>query len=689
MDFRFFFPSKQGLDSGKGLVDFNVLKSRVISAKERANELDIVYRASGFYIKTPEYAKRVCKERLEALDDIYKRLSNIFEGHILNRNVPDLINHSNINGLLYDLIASSLGPYEDIIKWQQGVECLQYDSSLSGLFFSLYNAPAGFIIAFEKFCLSLPVSADQCIKALASGESAIDAIPFCNTLSNLYSTTTEIKVSCKALGWAYLVFANDIRCRIKKLSSEGVDSTAQGNNIYSFCIASTEDAERICRDKLSFLDVIISELACSAEEMKVLTQIDSYSDEKQVDVVHKAAENYLRPYLKLLIWVRDFSCLEHSPRFNYLFSLLRDAPKAAIKICEHFYLGLYNKFHQHIKNVSVGLAQAEASWQIEIGGINIEAIEEELTRLSRLDNFVAGHGVPNSKRNLFSKALDSNSVTEKAAQNHDYEENLGKSSQLLTGPRTDLVAKTPWQKWRDKFHTSGNLPLDVNNTNNSQVTHGDPVPARRFTAPQDHHYIKNLGRSSRPTAVSNPDSSPHTPLQPDIFQFENIPIDVDTEEYTRGTNSDPITVSRSDGIAQTFSIPRPVPKKEKELQLDFAKISVIEAESHRVTSMLNTIFDESAESSATPPPPISAVETLDSAGCWGLDSEFSAFLRLLGSRPAWSRAELEELAADRSLMLDGVLEHINEAALDRFDQPFTEGDDPLEINQALIKEINS
>ena len=42
-----------------------------------------------------------------------------------------------------------------------------------------------------------------------------------------------------------------------------------------------------------------------------------------------------------------------------------------------------------------------------------------------------------------------------------------------------------------------------------------------------------------------------------------------------------------------------------------------------------------------------------------------------------------------SLMVDGALEKINEAAFERFDEPIVEGDDPLEINQSLILEIHS
>ena len=70
-----------------------------------------------------------------------------------------------------------------------------------------------------------------------------------------------------------------------------------------------------------------------------------------------------------------------------------------------------------------------------------------------------------------------------------------------------------------------------------------------------------------------------------------------------------------------------------------------------------------------------------------LDADHSAFLRLLVTRSSWLREELEHAAADMELMLDGALEHINEAVLDACDEPLTEGEDPIEINQAVLETL--
>ena len=73
----------------------------------------------------------------------------------------------------------------------------------------------------------------------------------------------------------------------------------------------------------------------------------------------------------------------------------------------------------------------------------------------------------------------------------------------------------------------------------------------------------------------------------------------------------------------------------------------------------------------------------------GLDPEHSAFLRVLLTRPSWTRAELADIAADMELMLDGALERVNEGALDAHDNRIAEGDDPIEIAQDLMEGVSA
>jgi hypothetical protein len=71
----------------------------------------------------------------------------------------------------------------------------------------------------------------------------------------------------------------------------------------------------------------------------------------------------------------------------------------------------------------------------------------------------------------------------------------------------------------------------------------------------------------------------------------------------------------------------------------------------------------------------------------GLDDAHSSFLRLLVTRESWTRAELADAASQLELMLDGAIEQVNEASLDRWDEPLTDGDDPVEINQEVAQRL--
>lgn len=139
------------------------------------------------------------------------------------------------------------------------------------------------------------------------------------------------------------------------------------------------------------------------------------------------------------------------------------------------------------------------------------------------------------------------------------------------------------------------------------------------------------------------------------------------------------------------------PKSEPEAQvsatakqgfvLDHERIAQLQRETAEVSALLAQVFIDDQV-----PEVEQHIETIEpdqvlSADVVGLDSEYSAFLRLLISRPEWSRLELEAVASDMELMLDGVLEQINDMAFERFDMPVTEGDDPIEINSDILEEL--
>lgn len=117
--------------------------------------------------------------------------------------------------------------------------------------------------------------------------------------------------------------------------------------------------------------------------------------------------------------------------------------------------------------------------------------------------------------------------------------------------------------------------------------------------------------------------------------------------------------------------------------------SAIEAkleETAAVSSMLAGIFDNDDGSEADAPPTSPLAEARSSTG---LDTAQAAFARDLAEQTSWSRTEIEELAAQRDLLVDGALEVINDAALECYDAPFSEGDDPIEIDLEVAKEMLS
>jgi len=131
------------------------------------------------------------------------------------------------------------------------------------------------------------------------------------------------------------------------------------------------------------------------------------------------------------------------------------------------------------------------------------------------------------------------------------------------------------------------------------------------------------------------------------------------------------------------------PKKEGAFQLDAARIAALQRDSERVTAILSKVFEE--QELAVPVEAAPTVENDERESdqttqrLLGLDPEHSAFLRVLLTRPSWTRAELADIAADMELMLDGALERVNEASLEAYDNRIADGDDPIEIAQDLME----
>ncbi|KPU60496.1 terB-N family protein [Pseudomonas fluorescens] len=132
----------------------------------------------------------------------------------------------------------------------------------------------------------------------------------------------------------------------------------------------------------------------------------------------------------------------------------------------------------------------------------------------------------------------------------------------------------------------------------------------------------------------------------------------------------------------------PLPVNAKQgFVLDHERIAELQRETAEVSALLAQVFTDDQVEESEQLVEDAESTSASSADVAGLDLEHSAFLRLLVSRPEWSRSELESAASDMELMLDGALEQINDMAFDRFDMPITEGDDPIEINKDILEEL--
>ena len=132
--------------------------------------------------------------------------------------------------------------------------------------------------------------------------------------------------------------------------------------------------------------------------------------------------------------------------------------------------------------------------------------------------------------------------------------------------------------------------------------------------------------------------------------------------------------------------------------LDAARVASLQRDTEKTTALLADIFVDTDEpvplqpSQALAQPAASPESTRDTPDfndgpLPGLDAAHARFAALLLTRAEWPRDELRAAAAEQGLMLDGALEVINDAAFDHLDMPFSEGEDPVQINPELSERL--
>ncbi|WP_082662163.1 tellurite resistance TerB family protein [Terracidiphilus gabretensis] len=153
--------------------------------------------------------------------------------------------------------------------------------------------------------------------------------------------------------------------------------------------------------------------------------------------------------------------------------------------------------------------------------------------------------------------------------------------------------------------------------------------------------------------------------------------------HLHGTHSrptpDPAPVENGQGLS------------EAAFAVNTKRLEYLRRETEQVSELLASVFaDEEAaqEEKPTEANVSSANEVASSESLLpGLDQIHQVFLSELLQRAAWSRTELESIAAKLQIMLDGALEQINDAAFDLIGEALTDGDDPIHVQQQLLESV--
>jgi uncharacterized tellurite resistance protein B-like protein len=155
---------------------------------------------------------------------------------------------------------------------------------------------------------------------------------------------------------------------------------------------------------------------------------------------------------------------------------------------------------------------------------------------------------------------------------------------------------------------------------------------------------------------------------------------------------EPVTVmERGDG-GPAFSIPAP-PEPASDagqaapVRLDLEMIQIKTRQSDAVFTLLQGIFEDEddAQPAAVGAPVFPSGSETESIA--DLDLPHTRLLRLLVGRPEWSRLEYEDVVRGLGLLPDAALAVLNEAVMDQTGAPLCDGEDPIEIDAEIAKEL--
>lgn len=155
--------------------------------------------------------------------------------------------------------------------------------------------------------------------------------------------------------------------------------------------------------------------------------------------------------------------------------------------------------------------------------------------------------------------------------------------------------------------------------------------------------------------------------------------------------TEPVIVRPAVPAAPGYAIPQPPGSEAADtgpLQLDETAIAAKLAETAAVSALLGSVFAEHADRAEPAAPGALRNEPqAHELPVARLDAPHSALLRTLAARDRWTRARLEAECAALSLLPDGALDTLNDAAYETAGDPLTDGEDPIDINHEVAREM--
>lgn len=163
---------------------------------------------------------------------------------------------------------------------------------------------------------------------------------------------------------------------------------------------------------------------------------------------------------------------------------------------------------------------------------------------------------------------------------------------------------------------------------------------------------------------------------------EEVYGDLHGAAVSQVAGEEPVPVLAAVKTDTGYRIPR---ERKTEITLDADTIERKLAETASVSALLSEIFAEEEAPSFTPPPSLSVKGGVVAR----LGIHHAAFLQALATRTEWQRSDVEQLAADISLLTDGALEKINDLAYEECGEPFWEGTEVIQVNDQVARELTS